>query len=217
MRRWFLWVALVLAITTVAVVIASRYITRVPELSGDLAATRGQLKAVGLESVAFYAGENASAIPMDSEYVVEVTPQQGRFAFRGTTVSLLVDRNNGTAVVPNLLGRFEDDARETLTSAGLRWSLATRTDLALGIVYSQEPSAGTTVTAGTPVIYAAAFPHTPDSMLPEISDLHGLFYLRYGVEGSRECRECHSADTCTGPGCHSGERFEALGLGEVPE
>jgi eukaryotic-like serine/threonine-protein kinase len=90
----------------------------------------------------------------DPGTVLRQTPAAGGEADPGATVTIVVARAIPTVVVPDLRGRSETEATDTLTAAGLepRTSLRPVTDPAQdGVVLDQRPTPGETLNEGAPV------------------------------------------------------------------
>jgi hypothetical protein len=128
------------------------------------------------------------------------------------TVVLRTEPDDGDVSVPDLLGRFESDARAILDEVGLLPSNPVDGRASHSVVTRQEPPAGTQVPFGASVTYAASPPHTPETpeeTNPAVVSVHGLLYLRYGLEGLEgDCGECHTANTCTA--CHIEDSYDRL-------
>jgi len=207
--RRFAWMLAGILIVAMIAIVAWHKLTITPAQAQELGVARANLRAAGLEVVARYES-GPDLPPFDSEAVVGQDPPGGRIAFRGSAVTLLIERETQLVEVPDLLARFDVDARAALDERGLRAHNAGRPDsnpYSGAIVYSQEPSAGVMIPMGTTVEYEAAFPHRLEGTIPDISKVHGLFYLRYGLEGAEQCSPCHTANTCALPACHTEPAF----------
>jgi beta-lactam-binding protein with PASTA domain len=99
--------------------------------------------------------------------VVSQSPAGGTAADAGTTVTILVSQGkNPTVTVPNVVGMTETDAGAALSDAGLEPvpSSSYSDTVPAGTVISQDPAAGKSVTAGSPVSYAVSQgPKPPDT------------------------------------------------------
>jgi len=213
--RRLAWMLIAALIVAVIAVVARQTLTIIPTQAPELGVARANLRAAGLNVVAHYES-GPDLPPLDREAVISQDPHGGRIALRGTAVTLVVERETELVEVPHLLGSFDVDARAALDERGLRAHNSARPEGNpdySAVVYSQEPSAGITVPMGTTVEYEAAFPHRVEGTIPGISKVHGLFYLRYGIEGAEPCSSCHTANTCALPGCHTEPAF--LHLDEV--
>jgi hypothetical protein len=200
------WTVAVVAILVAVALGVRPYVVRVPQPVGNLRTTRDRMEARGLKVSAVRLEGGGQSL--GSDFVVGQTPRAGRPYLRGMVVTLKTKPDDGTVRMPDLVGRFAEDAWQRLDELGLR----TTADSGAGggVVVSQEPSAGVPVSFGAVVRYRAPFPHARSGLVTEVVPVHGVMYLRYGVEGARFCAPCHDATTCTGRGCHSGGAFRYL-------
>lgn len=217
MRTLVIMTAAVAGGVAIAAAIAWSMTTVVPDSVYDtLFETQEIFEGVGLIGVVRSAADDQTPL-IDQMFVVDVEPPPGSRVFRGTKVMLTLEPPDEAVVVPDLLGRFEDDAIKLLSERGLLAPSKPRQvspdgePLYLGdIVHSQEPSAGAVVSWGTTVMYEASYPHSPEGTAPEVRKVHGLMYLRYGIEGMGACSVCHTSRTCLGAKCHSASAYEYL-------
>ena len=96
--------------------------------------------------------QNSTTIPDNS--VISQSPAAGTGVVAGTTVDLVVSAGQAQVSVPDVRGMPEDDAHGTLVNAGLvvDRSTAFSDSRASGDVISQNPAAGSMVSAGSTVL-----------------------------------------------------------------
>lgn len=85
---------------------------------------------------------------------VNTRPAAGSFLVPGTGITLVVSDGAPTIVVPDVRGIAPDSARVVLEDAGLQLGVKTPRPLpteAEGLVYAQDPNAGTLASPGTEV------------------------------------------------------------------
>jgi hypothetical protein len=174
-------------------------------------ATTKKLDSIGL-SVGSIRLSDGSAGGLEAECVVDSMPEAGAWVRRGTKVDLITKLPSKRVVVPNLLGMFEEDAAAALSKAGLRRS-GDASPTAKGIVVSQKPSAGTRIPFGGRVSFSAEFPHSLRGSSKDVFRIHGVFYLRYGIRGADVCNMCHTPNTCSRSGCHTGKAYSRISGG----
>jgi serine/threonine-protein kinase len=93
--------------------------------------------------------------------VLESTPAAGSKVSIPAIVSLVVSVGSNVALVPNVVGRSVDDARDVLKSAKLNVggiSAPPGTNADAGTVSAQNPAAGTHVATGTKVMLQVGTP-----------------------------------------------------------
>ena len=208
---------ILIPIAIVAVVLlsflGSRLVVRVPELSGSLDMTRSALTESGLKVEAVRA-DGGSTVPLPLEDVVGGSVREGGYLLRGMTVTLETKPPSATVPMPDIVGLFEPDAMVRIDDAGLVSTTGGWVRQVL-VVVEQTPAPGTLVPFGSRVSYRAVWPHPKSGPTdPEVKALHGVIYLRNGVEGASACTEqCHTVTTCAGPDCHSSKAFMRFSQG----
>jgi beta-lactam-binding protein with PASTA domain len=203
-RRVLPWGITALAILVAAALAVRPYVGRVPSPVLNLRETRNRLEARGLRVSA--ARLEGGGRPLDADVVVDEQPRPGSLFLAGMVVTVKTQPALDSVPMPDLVGRFDEDARQLLDQLGLQTTLDTGT----GVVVSQEPSAGAIVPFGAVVRYRAIFPHTISGLATEAVAVHGVMYLRYGIEGATRCQPCHDATSCTASRCHAGGAFRYL-------
>jgi len=90
--------------------------------------------------------------------VISTTPAVGTLVERGTTVTLTVSKGKEQAVVPDVGGETEDNARSAIEAAGLQVGKVTQeeSDQDPGTVIAQSPAAGKKVAKGSAVTLTVA-------------------------------------------------------------
>ncbi|MFI2104515.1 Stk1 family PASTA domain-containing Ser/Thr kinase [Isoptericola sp. NPDC019693] len=111
----------------------------VPQLAGM---TEDEAKAT-LEEAQLTLGDvsDANSKDVDEGQVIESKPAEGQAVSEGSSVDLVL--SNGRVELPNLKGRSEQQAKDTLTDLGLSSSTSTEeSDEKAGTVIRQSPEAG---------------------------------------------------------------------------
>jgi len=91
---------------------------------------------------------------VDEGKVIRSDPAQGTKQPKGATVTIFVSSGPEEAVVPNVIGKSESDARDTLINAGFKVTVvksATADPTKEGVVLDQSPSGGERVRKGSTV------------------------------------------------------------------
>ncbi len=116
----------------------------------SFASIESYLKEKGLEVVR--EEENSDNFP--SGIIVRQEPESGASLLTGETVTLYVSRGSANAIVPNVVGQREADARAAIERAGLTVGEVVREEnetYVRGLVYDQGYTAYTKVPEGTKV------------------------------------------------------------------
>jgi beta-lactam-binding protein with PASTA domain len=92
------------------------------------------------------------------DHVIRQSPSGNSTAEQRQTVTLDVSSGPAQAVVPDVAGKSEDEARATLEAASFRVTVMPKEDASAtpGTVLTQDPAKGTTVARGTTVTIAVA-------------------------------------------------------------
>lgn len=91
--------------------------------------------------------------------IIDQTPSAGRTATEGTVITVVVSKGEepaATVTVPDLSGMTPSEVTETLNSYGLKGQAGDSvydSDVEVGHVASQEPSAGSEAKAGDTIVY----------------------------------------------------------------
>jgi serine/threonine-protein kinase len=154
-RRWP-WVAALLVLLLAGGAVAAYLLTRptkvlVPAVvNEDLNTARTLLQNDG-----FVVGSPIEVTsPQKAGNVIAQDPQGGTEAKEGSTVSLTVSSGPGSAAVPTVVGETESQARSSIEITGLKVGKVVHessTEFASGRVIDTSPTAGTSVTLGSPV------------------------------------------------------------------
>ncbi len=84
-------------------------------------------------------------------YVIRQSPLANQRVLEGSTVTIVVSTGTAKVIVPNVKGKKEADAKDTLTKAGLSYTVTYEdapTPADVGMVLSQTPISGTEVDSG---------------------------------------------------------------------
>ncbi len=112
----------------------------VPSVDG-----RGQRRAIAMMTNAGLQVDNVEEQPDDSVpegRVIRSSPNAGLTVPRGTAVTLLVSSGPKQVKVPDVTGLTQEDAQQTLTGQGFRWTVVEEEsdEAAPGIVLRQTPA-----------------------------------------------------------------------------
>ena len=119
-----------------------------PELEGtDGDAAQAALEDLGLK----VDRSNRTSESVAKGLVISMSPAGGATAYRGDTVELVVSKGPPMVEVPNVVGRSESQARETLTNAGFQVSVNKPLGFVVFGVNSQNPRGGTKAPKGSTV------------------------------------------------------------------
>jgi serine/threonine-protein kinase len=90
--------------------------------------------------------------------VIETSPAEGESVRKGSTITLVVSRGKEKAPVPDVVGRPQAEAEQTLRAAGFDVATSEREDADAepGTVLEQDPAAGTQAAEGTQVTLTVA-------------------------------------------------------------
>jgi serine/threonine-protein kinase len=93
-----------------------------------------------------------------ADRVVRQSPPGNSQAERGQAVTLDISSGPAQGLVPDVVGKTEDDARAALEGAGFRVTVARKEDPVAkpGTVLAQNPAKGATVASGSPVTITVA-------------------------------------------------------------
>ena len=119
-----------------------------PSLDGtDGDAAEATLTDLGLE----VDRSNKTSESVAKGLVIRTNPEGGATTFRGETVELVVSKGPPLVVVPNVVGKGEDEARAELEDAGFTVSVNKPLVVAIFGVNSQNPRGGTKAPKGSTV------------------------------------------------------------------
>jgi serine/threonine-protein kinase len=151
--RWWLWLLALLAVLAVAAglyfLLAGNRVT-VPNVVGrDASEAADRLHDRGLE-VAF---KNVVDEDTPRDEVMEQDPAAGDEVREGTTVTLTVSAGRGTAAVPDVVGKSQEEAEQAVRDAGFKPDVeqAFSDSVPAGDVISSSPEAGQQITKGRTV------------------------------------------------------------------
>ena len=137
----------------------------VPDVSGkDESEAQKALEKAGFEKI------TSEAVYSDKEQgtVIGTTPSAGSKATKETEIKMQVSKGTEKISIPDVTGKSENDAKSTLTSAGLTVGSVT-TDYSdtreAGQVISQDPVGGTKVTKGTSVTLVVSLGKKPEQKI----------------------------------------------------
>ena len=137
----------------------------VPDVSGkDESEAQKALEKAGFEKI------TSEAVYSDKEQgtVIGTTPSAGSKATKETEIKMQVSKGTEKISIPDVTGKSENDAKSTLTSAGLTVGSVT-TDYSdtreAGQVISQDPVGGTKVTKGTSVTLIVSLGKKPEQKI----------------------------------------------------
>lgn len=233
--------AVILMLVATAAYLWSTETVRVPDLRGlAVVDARHTIETDGLKLGETTRPDGTKANRF--ELVESQSPHAGTRARLGTPVDLGVVEPTAR-YAPSLVGLFADDARAILKEKGIAADLLDTggtipvpvpyrdpteyqgqlgrlkaVDLNWSIVTTQLPAPGDLVLPGRPLQARAVAPHNPsahsDADMHEVMGVHGVFYLRYGLRGTRHCLVCHgpSAGCSEAPSCHSGPAYSFPGV-----
>ncbi len=129
----------------------------VPDVAGQAeSAASGMIVGAGL-TVGSVTGQSHATVPAGR--VISQYPAAGASAVSGSLVALVVSTGPQLVTVPNVAGRPQAEAQNTVTGAGLSMGTVTgqcSDTAAYGVVIGQTPAAGTEVAAGTAVNLAVS-------------------------------------------------------------
>ena len=136
--------------TTITVVISSGAgEISVPDVKGlDETSAINKIQDSGFK----YARDYQNSDTVANGNVISQTPDAGAQAKKGDTISIIVSQGKAPAVVPNVVGKSETDARNELAGAGLNVTSVTKDysdTVPAGNVISQSIADGKYVDAGT--------------------------------------------------------------------
>ena len=125
-------------------------LTKVPAVEG--ASLANATTAVNARNLEISSREEYSAT-VAAGYIISQSPEAGTEVEEGTTVSVVVSKGKQTVTVPNLLGRTESDAIETLDELGLNCQSVPEYNnyVPAGEVFIQSPEADDEAMPGSTV------------------------------------------------------------------
>jgi eukaryotic-like serine/threonine-protein kinase len=124
--------------------------------------------------------ERAASDTIPENVVTSQSPEAGRTADRGSTVTVVVSAGPASAVVPNLAGRGVEDAKAALRDAGLtpRLIFSLQSDQ-VGTVIDESPPASTSAKHGSPVTLTIAV----SGIVPDVTGM-GLEQARTTLQNA---------------------------------
>jgi serine/threonine-protein kinase len=151
--RWWIWALVALVVAALAVgayfLLAGNRVT-VPNVVGrDASEAADRLHDRGLE-VAF---KNVVDEDTPRDEVMEQDPAAGDEVREGTTVTLTVSAGRGTAAVPDVVGKSQEEAEQAVRDAGFKPDIeqAFSDSVPAGDVISSSPGAGQQISKGRTV------------------------------------------------------------------
>jgi RHS repeat-associated protein len=139
------------AVQNFTITVAPRMVP-VPNIVGSVeAAAKKAIASAGL-TVGTVATANSATVPAGN--VISQNPAAGTSVAAGSAVSIVVSLGPAMVSVPNVVGSEESVAKSAITTSGLTVGTISSTNsvtVQFGNVISQNPAAGTSVTAGSPV------------------------------------------------------------------
>ncbi|MGB1804191.1 MAG: PASTA domain-containing protein, partial [Miltoncostaeaceae bacterium] len=139
----------------------SKGITKVtvPDVTGsDVSAARSEITGAGLKVGSVSEDDGSSG--QSAGTVVAQDPDGGASVAKGTSVNLVIAAEGG-ASVPDVTGSDQSTARSKLESLGFNvTSSGAESTQPEGTVIDQEPSAGSSIPAGSTVTIIVAYPPT---------------------------------------------------------
>lgn len=146
----------------------------VPDLSGMTESeAQAALTALGLK---YKAGTAQNSDTVDSGKVMSQTPSANSSADEGSTVTYVLSSGKKSVQVADVTGESEAAAKSTLNNQGLQVNVtqSSSDSVESGLVISQSPAAGSTVSAGSTVNIVIST--GPEKVTYTIPSLIGLTY-----------------------------------------
>jgi PASTA domain len=149
----------------------------VPNVAGQTQAAAGS----AITSVGLVVGTvtQQSSVSVAAGNVISESPTAGTSVTAGSNVNLVVSSGPTSVSVPNVIGQTQAAAGSAISSVGLVVGTVTQqssVSVAAGNVISESPTAGTSVTSGSPVnlVVSSGAPASTSSPYPQSSILSGI-------------------------------------------
>ncbi len=136
-----------------------------PDFTG-LTVTEAEEAAQKLE-VKIKEGDPVSSDDVEPGKIVRQDPEPGTTIKTKSTVTVFVSSGPGDEEVPDVVGQDEEDARETIESAGFECNVTTQaSEKSAGTIISQDPSGGSKAEKGSTVNLVASDGSLSRSTMP---------------------------------------------------